>query len=48
MGGNVPIAGLLYLEQKGITRINAEVRKIEIRNKVQYILIVLLTLVTSN
>lgn len=45
---NVAIIGLLCLELKGITRINAEVRKIEIRSKAQYILIVLLTLVTSN
>lgn len=48
MDKNVAITGLLCLEQKGITRINAEVRKIEIRSKAQYILTVLLTLVPSN
>lgn len=48
MGKNVAIIGLLCLEQKSIRRINVEVRKIEIRCKAQYILKVLLTLVTRN
>lgn len=48
MGKNIAIIGLLYLEQKSRTRINAKVRKIKYRSKAQYILIVLLTLVTSN
>lgn len=37
MGKNIALTGLLCLEQKGITRINAEVRKIEIKSKAQYI-----------
>lgn len=37
MGKNIALTGLLCLEQKGITRINAEVRKIEIKSKARYI-----------